>query len=1242
MLGREFQGTHRFELRSRLGQGGMGVVYEAYDRVRDNTVALKTLRTFTAAALLRFKREFRSLQDIRHPNLVSLGELHEEAGTWFFTMELVRGVDFLEYVRGRPGTDPAAHADTLPDTSALDTMAPERAAPETAIRFDEARLRSATHQLGRGLHTLHEAGKVHRDIKPSNVLITPEGRLVLLDFGLVTEIEDATGSSELDLVGTAAYMAPEQAAAKRVGAEADWYSVGVMLYQVLTGRLPHRGSSVEMLVDKQRFEPPAPARLVPTTPEDLDALCTALLRFDPIARDAGRRLFTRIFGDDAGSAALRSVTHAPPFVGRESELSELRAVQEQARWGSARMVLLAGESGAGKTALAHRCVEDLTGETVVLTGRCYEQESVPYKAFDGVVDALSHYMLHLRPEEAAALVPLHASFVAQVFPVMRRVPAMANAPKPLHDLRDPQELRSRLFGALRELLVRLAQRRSLVILIDDLQWADADSLALIEAIFRGGDAPALLLLATIRDFAVREVTRALSLPHDVLKVVTVGVLPPADARKLVTLLAGTGPLATALDPAVLAAEAGGHPLFIDELVRHGLARSETNQERPRLEDALWSRVSALAPEDRLVLEVIALAGGPVARAVVVRAAGLDRIETDKRAALLRVSNLVRTSVRAGSDCLEVFHDRIRQTIVSHLDGERQTELHRALALALEGTASSDVNALAAHWHRAGDGARALHYVTLAASEADQALAFDRSVELYQLALELEAVQHPPSASDDEGRRRRLLVRLGDALANAGRGAEAAAAFREASGHGALAAEALDLERRAADQLLRSGRIQEGLAAVERVLGTLGLRMPATPRAALVSLLLRRAHLRLRGLRFRQRDMSQVSAEELARIDTCWIVGLNLATVDQIRGADFQARCMLFALQSGEPYRICRALAIEAGHLSAEGISNRKRVVALLERAGKMSATLRHPHAEAIVKLVETMSAMLMGFWNDGVAHAGEASSLLRERCTGVAWELGSANLCRFTCMYYLGELRELARLVPLGVQEAQDRGDRYAATTFRTAMSNAAWLAVDDPRAARWQVDEAMRSWSPVGFHLQHYWEMFSRSQIDLYEARAQAGYARLAERWPALRRSLLLRVQIIRCEARYLRGRCALAAAGETRDAQLLAVASGDARRLAAEGTGYAKAWSSALTAGVAAARGFNEAAAAAFERAAADFEAANMALFAAAARVRLGRLRGADGRAAEEQGMASFVTQGVRAPERLLAMLVPGPPAP
>src|SRR4051812_19131223 len=187
----------RFRLERQLGVGGMGVVYEAFDRERGVRVALKTLRDFGPQALLRFKKEFRFLHDLQHPNLVSYGELFEDEGQWYFTMELVDGPNLIDFIRGTEGAHAGGATRAYPGSWAAELATEDTLRPSPAqrlwegqpggVHFEEARLRSAFFQLGRALAALHAHGVLHRDIKPSNILVTSSNRVVLLDFGLATE-----------------------------------------------------------------------------------------------------------------------------------------------------------------------------------------------------------------------------------------------------------------------------------------------------------------------------------------------------------------------------------------------------------------------------------------------------------------------------------------------------------------------------------------------------------------------------------------------------------------------------------------------------------------------------------------------------------------------------------------------------------------------------------------------------------------------------------------------------------------------------------------------------------------------------------------------------------------------------------------------------------------------------------------------------------------------------------------------
>ncbi|MGD0526580.1 MAG: AAA family ATPase [Polyangiaceae bacterium] len=1266
----------RFEVLGPLGEGAMGVVFEAFDRERNARVALKTLKSLSsrragAEALLRFKREFRALQDLHHRNLVSLGELIAEGHQWFFTMELVEGSDFLSYVRPRApmesggvfamdeGDRPSSTADDAP----VHFKRVVGRSAGAAVRLDETRLRATLPQLASGLEALHAAGKVHRDIKPSNVRVTPAGRVVLLDFGLIAEVSERS-SIDGEIAGTPAYMAPEQATSQSVGPEADWYALGVMLYEALTGLLPFDGTSLEVMMNKQTGTPRPPRALSPGVPADLDDLCMRLLQVEPSARPPGDEILRALSPRGRPSGAPGpgiALTRGAPFVGRARELEQLEQAFLETMESSATVVLVDGESGVGKSCLVRRFTEDVAAAhptTVVLTGRCYEREQVPYKGFDGAVDALAGHLASLPDEEALELVPDRAGPLVQIFPVLRRSRAFAFAMT--EEPGDPRELRRRAFAALRTLVGRLCERHPVVVAIDDLQWADADSLSLLSELLRGPDAPPVLLVGTVRDTPIPEVTMSIGTPRRspvdfaeqlpcAVRIVHLDRLPEDDAHALATSLLESMAPHRARDAGAIAREAQGHPLFIDELARHAalLADREIVSDDPDdttvlvrptfdLDEALLARISRLEKSAREALELVAVAGRPLAQQTVALASGMDMGPFARIVSQLRVAHLVQTSGARASDRIEPYHERVRGAVVACLSASERAACHKRLALALEASRWPDGEALSLHWARAGNQVRAAKYAVAAAHQATEALAFDRAAACWERALDLTA--------DDDPKKRALRARLGEALANAGRGALAAKAYSLAA-DAAPPGEALDLRRRASEQFLRSGRFDEGIVAVREVLGLLGLGYPRSPVHALVLLVFWRALLALRGMRYRERDASSVSSRELTRVDVCWSVAFALGVSDHIYGSVFQARAMLFALQAGEPTRVSRALAVSGGYLATKGVRSAERVTEHLEKASAIAERTGDPQSIAYAIANSAVSHYLVGDFRRTIVDADRAAALFRDRVPGTSWEQATAHHFALMGLVHVGDLRELQRRQPLYLRDALDRGDAYAAVCMRMGYANFVWLVRGDSPGARREVLEAMEAWSKKGTHLEHFYELVALVNADLYDGRPSEGLRRVNERWRALRRVLLFRIETVRIRCLEMRARCALAlAAASERAAEreaLIVAAERDARRIAAERAPWALGLAQLSQAAAAALRGDRSRAVGRLREAITSFESAEMAMHATAARHRLARLLGGDEQQALEARTSAWLRdQGVADAEALVSVLAPGFP--
>jgi serine/threonine protein kinase/tetratricopeptide (TPR) repeat protein len=1220
----EFAGNARFRLVRRIGAGGMGVVWEAFDQEHGRRVALKTLRTVSADALSRFKNEFRALQDLHHDNLVSLGELFEHEGHWFFTMDLVHGCDFLAWVRPRVDGQP----DPIVDPSGADTEilggGPVRGTVRSTRpgpRFHEARLRSALGQLARGVHALHAAQKVHRDLKPSNILVTDDQRVVILDFGLITEANDA---AEDKLVGTVGFMSPEQASARAVGPASDWYSVGVLLYLALAGRLPFDGAADDVIALKQRVEPIPPLAICPDVPRDLDRLCADLLKVHPESRPDGAEVLRRL--DQGDLPAL--VT--PPFVGRKRELEVLHAGHDEARAGRRAVVCLRGESGVGKSALAAHFTGSLRN-AVVLEGRCYERESVPYKGVDGAMDELAAHLERLGPE-IAELLPRDVGLLPRVFPQLGRVKAIADSSGPHAGEIEPQELRHRVFAALRELLRKLAERSSLVLLIDDYQWAGADSTALLAEVLRGPDAPPLLLITTVRsDVRSDPVPTALS---DDLRLVEVEGLPAADALALADALLGSSAARPGVANAI-AAEAQGHPLFIDALVRNSAAGASGRA--LKLEEALRERIDRLDPTARRLVEVVAVAGTPVQQSVAARVARLELSELVSHVSSLRGAHLVRTRGGRASDAIEPYHDRVRAAALAALTGERRHELHRELALTLEANAGqADLESICQHWMAVGDAPRAGRWAVLAAQQASDALAFDRAARLYQQALQLRPELDPQRALE-------LQVKLAEALGNAGRSHAAAQAYLRAA-KVAVGARARELQRRAATHLLYAGHVDAGLEAVAQVLSSMGLAFPATPGQALMSLLISRVRIRLRGLRIVERPADTIPPEQLERIDTCFSIATGLGLVDIIRGAEFQARHILYALESGDTVRSARALAFESMFAAAAGPFGRRRVKSLLSRANELAQKTTDPRATAWVVGAHGFTELQQGRWLTAHDELTRAEEILRERCTGVRWELASMQVHRLMCLTVMGRLEELIERGRRYLSEAEDRGDLFASTMLRLGPMPAVWLALDDPEGGKRDTQAALTEWSSrgQGFHLQHLYGMQARAQYALYTGDGAGAFRILDEQEEAVRRSQMYRFQIMREALREQRARALLAWARASEGAartELLTRVDADVRLLERERSAWSGALAKLYRASAAQLGGRTDRALVLLGEAEKQLAETHMHIYELCARRRRGELMGgAAGRALVDEMDATLRSRGARDPRKVVRLCAPG----
>lgn len=1274
-----------------LGEGGMGVVYDAWDLERGTRVALKALPRIDPAALYRFKREFRARADLVHPNLVNLYELVGDEDQWFFTMDRIEGTDFLSYVRGLDPTRNAPVTTELASGPAEPTAAnqaptePEGPLPRIGRApptqeddnptppLDEARLREALRQLMLGLQAVHDSGLLHRDIKPSNVMVRSDGRVVLLDFGLVSELAspDAMpcsrnqGSTPIKArnihdvtrpAGTVDYMAPEQAIGTGLTPACDWYGVGVMVYEALTGRRPFTGTAAQVLRDKVDVDPPSPESIAPGTSTDWSALCMRLLARRPEERAGARELWAFLnresapdgsFEDGNRFEPLGADSAAAEFVGRADALRQLEDALDQACRNEVVLQFVHGPSGVGKSTLLQHFLKTASDRvSLVLQGRCHEQESVPYKAVDALIDDLTR-RLQRRPAEAnAALAQDGIRSLATLFPVLRRVPGLMGHEEAIVALDSPHELKRRAFEGFRALIAELARVCPLILVVDDLQWGDAASARLLGELLRPPRLGGVLVLILARDEqsehndCLRDLKALATAPAIAAQVRELNLRPleEAEARRFVRAALGT---AAGDEPRVetIVREARGNPFFLHELTKHARdagARARLESGRALdLDEVLWSRITALSEDARLLLEVLAVAGQPTSQRVAHQAAGLLPGRERAAAMSLRSERFARGTGPRLDDLVETFHDRVRVAVLDRMAPQTRSRYHGQLAIALEAEGVVGPETLASHFRAAGERERAGHYYELAGDHAIQALAFDHAARHYQFALEA-----PLEPAQRAGLRRKRA----DALANAGLGLEAAGAYLECAAE-APGADWMELHRRAGYHFATSGHLHEARVAFDAILEPYGLSAQRAKARTLCSILAQMAWLRLRGLRYRERPESDLPRAALERLDVIGTASLGLASIDPYLTVDFQLRCLRMALQQGRPREIAHFLALHATAISARGASARAAAFDVLRRAEEILERHESPHGRALVDLATGITEFHASRWKAALEALDRAqarmSTLDQAQRATWTWERMVCDDFKTHALMELGRFPELGPRVAGLRASARELGDHLSLSAIDTIVGTRLHLIRDEPDDAWREVDAVLSHWPRDDYLLVHFRVLAARVLIDLYREEPLAAVARLTEEWPALRRSLILRSEVTRARTVQLRALAWIAAARRAASPRpYLKAAARDADRLGRERASAARAGATLVRAAIAACPFGPARAADLFLTAADHHDACDMPIEAHAARMAAGRLiPGLHGENLDARGAAGLRSLGVVRPDRYARLLTSTP---
>jgi eukaryotic-like serine/threonine-protein kinase len=1099
----------RYERLAPLSSGGARV-YAARDRRTGERVAIKRIEADRFFEDIYWaKQEYRAARSLRSPFVVPVYELVIAGRDAHLVMPLIEGEQLGSWARRRRG----------------DARALERVLCDVAC----------------GLADLEHADLVHRDIKPSNVLVTADGRAVIVDFGFAVsrvrheyEAPSMWGESS----GTPDYMPPEAMLCGDVTTAQDAFAFGATAFEAIAGHAPRR-DPLRWTVDPEAARDALRAAMAQVDPE-LVELIVACLATEPSRRPSPSAIaceLARLTGRErAHPAPLGS---APKIVGRCHELSWLR---ERIAKRVPRIAVL-GPSGIGKTTLIQSVLEQrgLPGEAVplVLAGRCHPGEQLPYRGLDEVADALCCW-LRTRTGERTVLVPPEAlAILRAAFPVLTQ---LLRSPERDAELGlEPRHHRRRLGAAFARVLEAVHQTRPTIVWLDDVHWLDEEGARLLRGLSDAlGEAGPTVIASGWRLPSALADWSSCSLQ--------LGPLDPAGARALLLshVAADDGQRCAREAPLWQLAVARGNPALLGHLARE---RQHHAAEPARsVLELVQRRVDRLPADARALVQYAAAFSQPLPMEAAQPLCSSAPLRGTIHA--LESAGLVRLTPASPSSCIEISHESLREAIIATIAADARQAVHAALAMAVEPLAQVPPQLTAFHHAQAGHAARAGALFVEAGKRAVAALAFDEAAGYFRKAL---ALQNDGTAASAIG------FELAQALALAGRAQEAADAFAESARAGAADGTAEASMARAAEQYLLAGQLARGLALLQPLLRPFPVHRTLNPRLALLLLGLQpitgklvSGWLRLRPAR---------TERHTAGADAAYAAVTALSSVDPLLAAYFQDVHLRHARASGDRRRLGRALLLEAGLRGARGVP-RADVDRWLSAARGALGDHTSPKLAALVALVEATTAWSAGAWATCVEAAQAAERLAEHGCVGAWWEMDLARAVMLDALRWSGRYLELSARLERYLDDANARDDRFAMVTFRLRFGSALHLVAGLPDAA-WQACNVASDWSAQGVQLQHLAEFHARAETLLYMGRADAALDHAERALARMRHAPLLLARAPRAKAHHQLAACKLACAAQEVGARRAALVQGarrDLRQVWAAGLAYTDLLADAL----------------------------------------------------------------------------------
>ena len=762
------------------GRGGMGVVYHAVHEPLDRHVALKLISPELSADSqfrARFQRECRAAASIRHPNVVPIYNAGEDQGQLFVSMQYIEGADLGRVL------------------ALEERLAPSRAAALAADIAD-------------GIDAAHRLGIVHRDVKPANVLIESRGDTLhpfLTDFGLAKCVSSSSQLTRTGaILGTLDYAAPEQLEESDIDERTDVYALGCVLFHTLTGRVPYpRETDAGKILAHLREPAPSVSFLAPEVPEPLASVVARAMCKDPgdrypTAGDLGRAALAAVAEGAPGADATHTVTIAPvrvlpaargagsgertfpaalvrddrdiSFVGRGEVMERLAQRLALADAGRSQFAVLCGEPGAGKTRIAAEFARRAFDEAAtVLYGRSDDESIVPYQPF---ITAIGQYLTHHDTSALAAELDLELSELGRFIPGLRRRASTLVEPLAV----EPEARRYRLFEAVTRVLAFIGAERRVVLILDDLHWADTSTALLLRHVVQQLHDVRLLLLGTLRDVETCRAEDLVQLlarlgPESTFERIVVAGLDAAETADLVAAHDIGAPTEGFISGLRRATD--GNPLFISETLKSLSETQSPNGDGVVSEQAL-SRIGVPDVAKEMIAQRILRLAQPTRDVLAVAAVIGTRFDLKVVDALLTepTDRIIEALEEAGAaglvreaddeiDRFEFSHALVREALCEQQSTSRRVRVHHRIGEALEqlGAPGTSPAELAHHFFagRHVDGGRkALVYSVQAGDAAARALAHEDALEHYRRALAALDL----SAPDDEHQRCEVLLALG--------------------------------------------------------------------------------------------------------------------------------------------------------------------------------------------------------------------------------------------------------------------------------------------------------------------------------------------------------------------------------------------------------------------------------------------------------------------------------------------------